>query len=236
MLMMKLPSSSGVPVNSDSVSLQKRIIGGQNCPDNKRQYHVKIYINRDKVCGGSLIRDQWVLTAAHCVPPGSVIAVLGTHPRNGPCQLEAITHIFLFGLNHDIALIRLQTPTNIRPVPMPRCQNRLRVGDRVQLAGHAPTRTGPNFERLPLPMVTNLQCVDMNVVGFQTSPTFGHLVRVRAAGRDACHGDSGGGVVHNNMIYGVISATGNGSHACQSIVAVMDVCEYMPWINQISSP
>ncbi|KAK5619900.1 hypothetical protein CRENBAI_005434 [Crenichthys baileyi] len=225
----------GVPVNSDPVSLQKRIIGGHNCLDNERQYHVKIYINGNHECGGSLINRQWVLTAAHCVPSGNLMAHLGRHPRNGPRQLEAITHI-VFGPNHDIALVRLQTPTTIRPVQLPNCQNRLRVGDTVQLAGHAATRTGRNFERIQMPMAIDLQCVDMNVVAFQTIPTRGHVVRVSATGRDICYGDSGGGVVRNNMIYGVISATGNGTHACQSAVIVMDVCEYMPWINQIFAP
>ncbi|PWA27290.1 hypothetical protein CCH79_00021030, partial [Gambusia affinis] len=59
----------GLGVAVSSVSLQKRVIGGQNCRDDERQYHVTVFRHSSTaatICGGSLISDQWVLTAAHC--------------------------------------------------------------------------------------------------------------------------------------------------------------------------
>lgn len=46
-------------------------------------------------------------------------------------------------------------------------------------------------------------------------------------------GDSGGGVIYKDMIYGVISFTGNPTHACVEPVAFMDICnpEYNQWIR-----
>lgn len=50
-------------------------------------------------------------------------------------------------------------------------------------------------------------------------------------------GDSGGGVVYKNKIYGVISFLGNAQNVCAKASAYMDVCndKYFSWIRETIS-
>ncbi|XP_027871366.1 anionic trypsin-2-like isoform X2 [Xiphophorus couchianus] len=230
----------GVSVNSD-VSLQKRIIGGQNCDEGERLYHVRLessYGNEKIRCGGSLIHPQWILTAAHCwkAEPGwTTVATLNVHPRAVRKQIRVIKYapqmFTLLGQLHDIMLLKLETPVgNVPLAQLPDCSYRLQVGHVVQLAGEGATITGPNNQRYA-PIPGHLQCVDMRVVQVSVvAPTFGLLFYVQAPNKDICYGDDGGAVVYNGMIYGVISF-GVAYYACQSHATVTDVCEYLGWIK-----
>ncbi|XP_044042595.1 snake venom serine protease BthaTL-like isoform X2 [Siniperca chuatsi] len=242
---------------STVVDLQKRIIGGHECEPKERLYHVKLIANDGNdefFCGGSLISDQWILTAAHCWEVGWTInAVLGVHPGPGqPVVIKAPPEIFTdYDKNnnkrsHDIMLLKLPRPTKIRPIELPNCRNPPKLGEKVKIAGHAATTGGPNKERTPGVSHT-LQCVETDIVNcqglrnylknknsfFYRKVMYQHWFCGQSPGVDVCTGDSGGGVVYKNKIYGVMSFTGDMDYVCTKPTAIMDICnqEYIKWIK-----
>jgi secreted trypsin-like serine protease len=54
-----------------SNSESNKIVGGEETVPNEFPWQALIVVeianNEDKICGGSLINDQWILTAAHCL-------------------------------------------------------------------------------------------------------------------------------------------------------------------------
>ncbi|TWW59024.1 Granzyme G [Takifugu flavidus] len=227
----------GLTVTTE-VDLHKRIIGGRNCTAQERPYHVKfVHLSGSNRCGGSLISDRWILTAAHCWNDSIPMkAILSPHP--GPGQEAAFVQPPRF-LNvgsgrPDIMLLELEQTTTTPYISLPDCdKRRIQTGDVVQIAGYGSNQVGPLNQKI-YGEVDVLQCANFTVEGNEPPTDTEYttqVFRVNTDHKDTSPGDSGGGVVFDNAIYGVHKEGGNTAYTAKAAFA--DVCHYIDSIKQI---
>uniref|UniRef100_A0A8C4E3A9 chymotrypsin n=1 Tax=Dicentrarchus labrax TaxID=13489 RepID=A0A8C4E3A9_DICLA len=121
------PSVCGsAPLNK----LGTKIVGGEGAAAGSWPWMASLQHNSEHFCGGSLINNQWVLTAAHCLNSTSdLIVYLGGNAAVDP-NPNAVYRTVSQIINHpnynnetnnnDISLLRLSSPVKftdyIRPV------------------------------------------------------------------------------------------------------------------------
>jgi len=110
------------------------IVGGAPvspaCPDCKYPFMASIQSNwGGHFCGGSLVRPDWVITAAHCVQGESTNNLrvkLGLHNVNGTTGSETkyVDQVIIHpnynsnSMNNDYALLHLTSDSNFEPIQL----------------------------------------------------------------------------------------------------------------------
>lgn len=205
--------------------ISSRIVGGQDAPDGEWPWHVSILVDFSPVCGGSLIDEQWVLTAASCVDASDSIqqytVLLGAHQllnlsRNVefyPLQKILIHSNFLgkVGSPADIALLKLASPvpftSRILPVCLPQSYDDFSRNTNCWIAGWGDTgkdeqlSTPLTLQKAKVPIISRTDCNNfyngIPVRGLKEDPIKSDMICTGyTQGRKSpCKGDGGGALV-----------------------------------------
>merc|ERR1712168_645162 len=75
---------------------KNKIVGGEEAEPNQWPWIVALFVDNAWFCGGSLISENWVLTAAHCVDGASYFDIMaGAHnvrESNEPHRVEITSY------------------------------------------------------------------------------------------------------------------------------------------------
>uniref|UniRef100_A0A2K5EAE3 Serine protease 27 n=1 Tax=Aotus nancymaae TaxID=37293 RepID=A0A2K5EAE3_AOTNA len=227
-----------------------RMVGGQDAQEGEWPWQVSIQRNGSHFCGGSLIAERWVLTAAHCFTNTSETSLYRL-VQPGPHRVrpgEAVESNPLA----DVALVELEAPvtfTNyILPVCLPDPSVIFETGMKCWVTGWgSPSEQDllPNpriLQKLAVPIIDTPKC---NLL-YSKDAEFGYQPKtikndMLCAGfeegkKDACKGDSGGPLVclvgQSWLQAGVIS-WGEGCARQNRPGVYIRVTAHHNWIHQI---
>nr|XP_029726488.1 transmembrane protease serine 9-like [Aedes albopictus] len=227
------------PCGERKVNKQWLIVNGVRSYAGEWPWHVAVYeVNgRQKryICGGTLISDQFVMTAAHCMlddtlkqRSGTIVVQLGqndlyessVHMRE--VRVGKITPHEAFdpvSKVNDIALLELTSSVQFNDYIQPACLPRKDDVDKWDLKGTSGSIVGWGYEQpwsfmisnlllgTKLPIVDVKNCATGKNFGVETK---GVICMGSANDTNACTGDSGGGMFFERnglwTVRGVISA------------------------------
>jgi secreted trypsin-like serine protease len=230
----------------------RRIIGGEETDIKQHPWQVALTIKRPEgsyLCGGSIIAQQWVLTAAHCFPtpatPSAVTVKAGATNYVTEGVWSAIERIVVHeGYDphthaNDIALIKLKAAPTGKVIPLATADTSLKPRQPLEVTGWGVTSedggTSHVLRKARVPYVANTTC---NESASYNGRILSAMICAgeREGGIDACQGDSGGPLVWRStegpVLVGVVSH-GNGCARKLKYGVYTRVSAYSAWINNV---
>ncbi|XP_077166005.1 chymotrypsinogen 2-like [Paroedura picta] len=240
----------GVPAIQPVLSGYSRIVNGEDAVPGSWPWQVSLQDSTGfHFCGGSLIREDWVVTAAHCNVRTTHQVVLGEFDQGSPSaeiQVLKIAKVFknpkfnIFTIKNDITLLKLDTPARltdrVSPVCLPEATDDFPGGLSCVTTGWGLMRyndknTPEKLQQVALPLLTNEQC--KKYWGNRIADV---MVCAGAAGASSCRGDSGGPLVcQKNGAWTLAGIVSWGSSTCStsSPGVYARVTELRAWIDEI---
>jgi len=259
-----LYTSGGVPVAPGVTAYDKYkalfyIVNGHEAVKHEYPFMVALMNRGRQFCGGSLVDDNHILTAAHCVAHLSTSDVqhlrvrLGDHniKRNNEANhvekrvRRVIRHIGFSSstLHNDVAILTLsddvQYGSTIQPICLASGGNQF-VGDTVTVAGWGTLSEGGSqpaeLMKVDVNVWTNQRCkasYGKSAPGGITS----HMLCAADTNRDSCSGDSGGPLFScppggQCTQVGIVS-WGIGCAKAQYPGVYTRITSMLPWIEKI---
>ncbi|KAB5525881.1 hypothetical protein PHYPO_G00145300 [Pangasianodon hypophthalmus] len=240
----------GVPAIPPVITGYSRIVNGEAAVPHSWPWQVSLQDSAGfHFCGGSLISEWWVVTAAHCNVMAYHRVVLGEHDRSSnaePLQTMKIAKVFKhlrynpLTINNDITLIKLASPAQLNAQVSPVCvaehNDNFPGGMKCVTTGWGLTQhNAPNtpavLQQASLPLLTNDEC--KRHWGSKITDV---MICAGASGASSCMGDSGGPLVCEKdnawTLVGIVSwGSGKCNTATPAVYARVSALRY--WMDGI---
>jgi trypsin len=221
-----------------------KIVGGVQASKGEFPFIVSLQTGSGShFCGGSLIKKNWVLTAAHCVEGGYLKSVVvGLNTQGVTAGTEKFTVLQIVKnpnwdtntMFNDYALVKLSGDSKFAPIAL----NSTELAGNVNFvtAGWGTTSEGSqsiskNLMKVTVPLVTPEACEAAYPGALDGSMI---CAGYPEGGKDSCQGDSGGplfiGSGSNMALAGVVS-WGEGCARPNKYGVYSKVNAALPWIN-----
>uniref|UniRef100_A0A8C1L8C8 Peptidase S1 domain-containing protein n=1 Tax=Cyprinus carpio TaxID=7962 RepID=A0A8C1L8C8_CYPCA len=219
------------------------IVNGREAKPHSRPYMVSVQFKEHHICGGFLVSDRFVMTAAHCRNKHvNLMVVVGAHDLSNSEILDHISvrnyiphpDYIICNLQNDIMLLMLykkvRLNNNVGLISLPK--DNVSVDTLCSVAGWGSLWTnGTMSDRL---MEANMNILNQEECQRKWGNIYLASQMICAHGHGgSCHGDSGGPLVCGDTAVGVTSFGSN--KLCNSPEqpnVYTKISAYVPWIHQ----
>jgi trypsin len=253
MLFFGLLTAASLSFGQETIKLfGRRIVGGEPTTIQEHPWQVALNVTiggEIYLCGGSIVADRWVLTAAHCFNPatkaGEVKAKAGAtnYVTEGAWSdaEKVIIHEAYDSKTYenDIALVRLRATPNGKVIPLVNSKLEIPAGQPLEVTGWGATSEGGDLAirllKASVPYVDNATCNAPEAYNGRIKA--GMLCAgYHGGGTDSCQGDSGGPLVwktaNGPVLAGVVSF-GEGCARKLKYGIYTRVANYADWIGRV---
>ncbi|XP_065102435.1 duodenase-1-like [Paramisgurnus dabryanus] len=235
---------------SFTASVNVRIVNGNEATPHSRPYMVSVQKNRRHVCGGFLISDQFVLTAANCRNNTEILTVVaGAHDLTNINENHVRISVSTYNrppeynpdlwspIIADLMILKLATNVqlnnNINTIPIPLRSREIKVNTNCSVAGWGFVANGGplslTLREANVKIKNNTNCA-ARWGQIYVAP---QMMCVYGSG-GSCDGDLGGPLVCDNTAVGVTSFSSSNRCNDPNLPNVYTkISAFLPWIQSI---
>uniref|UniRef100_A0A1L8EG64 Putative chymotrypsin-1 n=1 Tax=Haematobia irritans TaxID=7368 RepID=A0A1L8EG64_HAEIR len=223
-----------------------RILGGNDAETAQFPHSVSIRVDDAHVCGGSIISENYVITAGHCVSevaatsvaPSRVSVRVGSINQFAGGQIvsckSVVIHPSYGNFLHDVAIVALAEPLEfnekVNKVTLASAEDVYEEGTPVTVTGWGLMETGSSpykLQHATLSVLSAPECELQAGYGYDSVLCLQHPDNV-----GICRGDYGTGVVSGGKLIGVGSFS-FGTCGTKYPDVSTKVSFYNDWINSV---